>query len=450
MSKGLAAGVSYLRKEGLGKFIKRIIHWFPEYLTWARIWARTWLCSHVTLYNRLYALHTLKKESKVDSCVKFRAIEGGFAFCKKTGQPYEILNVGEKIEVAQAARFEQQKAEKKLFDSPPVYETVFKEADVYGATNLITIGDTALSDMADRDRGKNRYDIAAGCIIGVHKNGGWIQVAYRATDIVIDEAINCMGWACTNYYHFTFEILSRLMYVDGRDEYRNYPILVDAGALAIPQMKDMFDRVNRYRHPVITIGEYERVHVKNLVYVSRNFWMAPGMRKGIQEGAQDYLMSRSVADHIRSRILKESMQGQRDSDGRKIFLSRKNCNVQRLVNTDEIEQIFVDSGYRMVFPEELSFEEEVVLFNSADIIVGVTGAAFTNIVFCHKGARIGMIQSDSQPAYYYANIANMVKAEFISLGAELVQKGEQISLDTFRLNPEKCRRFIKTIEENAT
>lgn len=450
MSNGLAAGISYLRKEGFGKFIKRIVRWLPEYLTWARIWTRTWLCGHVDIYNRLYALHKLKKESKVDSCVKFREIEGGLAFCQKTGQPYEILNDGEKIEVVQTAYFEKRGEKKILFDSPPIYLTVFQEVDVYGATNLLTIGNTALSDMAYIDRGKNRYEIEAGCIIGMQKGGRWLQAAYHATDTVIDRAIHCIGWACTNYYHFMFEILSRLAYVDGRDEYRDFPILMDAGALAIPQMKDMFDRVNVYRHPVISVSEYERVHVRQLVYVSRNVWIPPGMRRGIAAGAEDYRLSRSVADHIRDRVLDQSLQAKRTLAGRKIFLSRRDCKVQRLENMEEIEQIFVESGYQTVFPGEMSFEEQVAVFHNADVVVGVTGAAFTNIVFCHEGAQVGMIFSDNDPAYDFANIANMVKVKFIALGADLVKKGEQISLETFSLNPEKCRRFIRTIEENIT
>ena len=448
MGNVFAAGIRYLREEGFRKFIKRIVCWPLEYLKWKRIWLRAWLCSHVSICQRYFTLYTLKKKSKVNACVKFRKIDGGLSFCKKTGQPYEILNDKEKIEVVRAACFEKREAQKVLFDSPPIYLTVFREADVYGATNLVTVGDTALSDMASIDKGKNRYEIEAGCIIGMHKGGRWLQAAYRATDTVIDKAINCMGWACTNYYHFTFEILSRLMYVDGRSEYRDFPILVDAGALAIPQLKDMFDMVNVYHHPIIPIHEYERVHVKNLVYVSRNLWMAPGMRRGITADAQDNLMSSSMADNIRNRILGESRQERRESSGKKIFLSRRNCKVQRLVNADEVEKIFAESGYQIVFTEKMTFDEQTELFNNADAIVGVTGAAFTNIVYCHEGTQVGIIISDDQPAYFYSNIANMIKVEFTVLGADVVHSGEQISLDTFRLDPAKCRRFIRMIEEN--
>lgn len=446
VKNAFTAGINYLKKEGFGKFIMRIAQWIPEYLTWKRIWIRAWLCQHVSIYERNFALYTLKKKAKVDSCVKFKRVEGGVEFCKRTGQPYEILNAGEKIEVISAEYFERQKEKKFLFDSPPIYMTVFQEADVYGATNLITVGDTALSDMTYMNRGKNRYHIAGGSVIGTQKDGRWLQAAYHATDTVVDEAIYCMGWACTNYYHFMFEILSRLMFVDGRDEYRNLPVLMDAEALAIPQMKDMFDRVNRYRHPVILIGEYERIHVKNLVFVSRNLWLPPGMRRGIDPDMEDYLISRSAVDHIRNRILDEDMRRWREPVGRKIFLSRKNCKVQRLTNTDEIEQIFAENGYQIVCPEELSFDEEVALFNNADVIVGVSGAAFTNIVFCHEGARIGVIQADSQSACDYSSIAGMAKVRFTVLGAELMVKGEQISTDTFKLNSEKCRRFIGMIE----
>lgn len=449
MGNVLTAGIAYLKKEGVGGVIARGMRWIPEYLTWKRAWTQAWLRSRSSTYRRCSALHILKRKSKIDSCVKFKRVEGGIEYCKRMGQPYEVMNSGEKIESVRASCFEGQKAEKFRFDSPLIYLTVFPEADVYGTTNLITVDNTALSDMAYMDRGKNRYDVAGGCIIGAHKKNRWLQVAYRATNMVIDEAISCLGWACTNYYHFTFEILSRLAYADGRDEYRDFPILVDAGALAVPQMKEMFDRVNIHQHSIILVGEYERVHVKKLVYVSRNLWMPPGIKRGIATDAGDYLIARSAVDHIRNRILDERMKGQRTSSGRKIYLSRKKCKVRRLINADEIEQIFADSGYQIVFPEEMTLDEQVALFNNTDVIVGVTGAAFTNIVFCREGTRIGIIIAGDNPSYFYSNIANMIKAEFTVLGADVVQSGEQASSDTFKLDTEKCRRFIRMIGENA-
>lgn len=68
------------------------------------------------------------------------------------------------------------------------------------------------------------------------------------------------------------------------------------------------------------------------------------------------------------------------------------------------------------------------------------------MAFCHEGAKVGIIIPSANDSYFFSNIANMVNVEFIILGADIVKKEKFYSLDTFVLNPDKCRRFIQYIE----
>lgn len=449
MRNAFHAGVEFYKREGIGKFIIRIVKWVPEYIMWRRYWLRSYLFDHVAGYRGRIKLGRLQKESNVDVYTEFRTIMGGLEYCKANNQSYCILKDGEKIECALAKSFEERNnVQRMIFDSPPIYLTVFTDIDVYGDSNLLSKDRVALSDMYYRDKGIDRYDVEGGCIVSCHKKGKWLRVAYKRTDVVVEEAINCVGWACKNYYHFTFEILSRLPFVDEYEEYRSMPVLVDAGALRIPQMKDLFDRVNIYKHPVILIEQNSRIHVKRLVYISRNLWMPPNFKLGTITTAGDYLFSRSVVDNIRNRILTEHRHHQ-SSSYNKIYLSRRKCGNQRLMNASEIEKIFAEHGFQIVFPEDWSFEEEVVAFHGADVIVGATGAAFTNMVFCHEGAKVGIIMPNGNDSYVFSNIANMVNIEFIILGADIVKKERYSSLDAFVLDSDKCRRFIQYIEERV-
>ena len=445
MIKAFIRGMEFLKEEGCYKFIQRMYKWIPEYITWKKLLLHGWMFGYLDRYRWKWKYRQLKTSGKVDSCTLFRNVLSGLEYCCATEQPYEILNEGERIEVVLPECFEERKSiQKKYFDSPPIYLTIFSNVDIYGATDLITKGKTALSDLYSKNREENRYDIEGGCLAACQKKSRWIGVVYRSTDEIIERAISCVGVACKNYYHFTFGILSRLAFVDKIEEYRSLPVLVDADALEIPQMRDLFDRINVWHHPVIAVKEYTRIHVKQLIFASQNMWMPLNFRRGVIVNEKDYLFSRTVVDNIRNRVLEGQQQFK--ATYKKIFLSRRNCSNRRLLNDDEIEKNFVDYGYHVVFPERLSFDEEVTLFHGADIIVGVAGAAFTNMIFCHDGAKVGMIFHKDDNVYDFSSIANMVDIEFIILCGEIVNKQKYISMDTFTLDGDKCRRFIKFIE----
>lgn len=450
------AGIVCLKEDGISKCIRKVVNWIPQYVSWKKIVLATWLCDHNDVYRRHYSFKRLKRKEKVDSYIKIKKLEGMLQYCQEQGQEYKVLNIGEKVEVVSPKCFETKETiEKTIFDCPPIYLTMFQNATVYGATNIISVcesggGQIALADIIYKDKEDllKRYSIEGGSVIGCQRNGKYIYLAYKKTDIVIKEAINCFGWACKNYYHFTLEILSRLAFVDKFEEYRSVPILVDSIALQIPQMKELLEKVNVYRHPIIPIEEYHSINVEKLIYISRNMWMAPDFKRGAAALStdSDYLISRSAVDNIRNRVL--PIQEKKEAIlYKKIFVPRGKGYYQRLSNMDKITKVFCDAGYHIVHPEELTFEEEVNIFNKADIIVAVTGSALTNTIYCHEGAQIGIIAVESHPMYSFSFIGNTIKVAMTVLGADIVYQAKGASLDTFILNEDKCLRFINELEK---
>lgn len=63
-------------------------------------------------------------------------------------------------------------------------------------------------------------------------------------------------------------------------------------------------------------------------------------------------------------------------------------------------------------PEEYSLEDQIAIFNGAEYIVGGTGAAFTNVLFCSEGCKLICIQS------FRANIPIFTTIAY-SLGVEM-------------------------------
>ena len=59
------------------------------------------------------------------------------------------------------------------------------------------------------------------------------------------------------------------------------------------------------------------------------------------------------------------------------------------------------------------------------------------MIFCHDGAKVGMIFHKEDNAYDFSSIANMVDIEFILLCGEIVNKQKDVSMDTFTLDEDK-------------
>lgn len=431
-----------IKEEGVLRFLKKAMSWLSHRI----LWDLHLFALQFSWYDSLNLIREVNKNTGADIVVKFKTVVNGFDYCEQNLLFHEVLVKGEETEVFLPEKFEGSKCETKQYECPDIYIAEFHEVNVYACSDLFSIGNIAISDTFVRDKEK-RYRLRGGCILK-NKAGRYLLTISKKSDVSIDRAICMVGWAANNYYHFTFEILSRLAFIDLYEKYRNWPILIDSCVIQCTQMKKLLDTVNVYRHPIIEVKEYTQIRVKELVYSSKAMWMPPNFEKGVVPQKKDYLFSKYVVENIRSIVFSQLVIQDDETEireNRNIFLSRRNCKNQRLLNAYEVEQVFRKNGYRVVYTEELDFVEQVKLFYSAKIIVGATGAAFTNLVYCQKEAIAAIIAPESHTPYYFSNIAHMVGVKIFLLGADLVKKGEAASLDTFVMNEGKCIRFIQKV-----
>jgi capsular polysaccharide biosynthesis protein len=59
-----------------------------------------------------------------------------------------------------------------------------------------------------------------------------------------------------------------------------------------------------------------------------------------------------------------------------------------VVNEPELEETLKDFGFHKVYLEDLSFLQQVALFQNASAIFGQHGAGFTNLIFATAGAHV--------------------------------------------------------------
>lgn len=99
--------------------------------------------------------------------------------------------------------------------------------------------------------------------------------------------------------------------------------------------------------------------------------------------------------------------------------------VRDVVNSFELEEYVASLGGRVIFPETMSAAEQVAVFNSARVVVGPTGAALANTVFCRPGTLcVSLHQNAGVNPWYVAALARALKLEWrIAVGGGVGTEG---------------------------
>ena len=83
----------------------------------------------------------------------------------------------------------------------------------------------------------------------------------------------------------------------------------------------------------------------------------------------------------------------------RLYLSRRRAKgYHPMSNELQVERIFIDSGFRVLHPEHWRFEQQVALFQRAEVIAGAEGSALHNSVFMRPGKLVINIGTAREPS----------------------------------------------------
>lgn len=89
----------------------------------------------------------------------------------------------------------------------------------------------------------------------------------------------------------------------------------------------------------------------------------------------------------------------------RVFVARNSLGAtsrRRCKNEGEIQERLSERGFYTVYPERLSFADQVSIFRGAKVVVGCSGAGMFNAVFCRPGTRL--LEIESQRDWYWGHM----------------------------------------------
>jgi capsular polysaccharide biosynthesis protein len=99
-----------------------------------------------------------------------------------------------------------------------------------------------------------------------------------------------------------------------------------------------------------------------------------------------------------------------------VYVSRKSGDARSLLNGQRVRWVMESLGFSVIDPGDLTLDEQVSIFNGAKVIVGVGGAAMSNLAFASPGARVVGLMSEQLGSFcLWSNLAHIVGAKMTYL-----------------------------------
>lgn len=289
-----------------------------------------------------------------------------------------------------------------------VYLAIIGNGIIRGGSNVVLVkkGKTIYDLKYVNNNNNNKYTDEG----LIYENKNVCLVNKNQPKINYKDGICMVGNYSGNYYHLLFEIVVKFEYIEKLKLDIKIPILIDEICLQTPQYLELIKFFNKDRREIIPLKKRDTYLVEKLYYVSNLNFIVPNFKDPKLISKFDAVFNVESINFLRKNLL--SLKTQKEYPKR-IFLTRIGASDRRKFNEDEILQVLEKYGFESLQAENHSIEEQISIFNNAEIIVGGSGGAFTNLVFCNTNCKVICLTNYKIDISIFSTIAAYLKIDML-------------------------------------
>lgn len=302
-----------------------------------------------------------------------------------------------------------------IFKMPALQVATIENATQYGGTNLVFTQQSCLRhDFLDVSRESTSEEL--------HGRALFNRAGHKIKWLALDKYPSSIGIAASfvdacaaNYAHWLSEVLPRIAAFCSNARFKDIPIIVNSDLHANILSSLHLIAGNRTIYG-LRLGH--SVAIEKLHLVSVAGYVPFGYRK---KGCSHHGRFNAEALRGMKTTILQKINCSDEPFPKRIFL-RRSSNARQLSNTSQIETYLDGLGFTAIEPEKLSFQQQVLLFNNADVVIGATGAALANCIFCKSGAKVCILMGQHQNMIYgyWANMLSPLDIKtYLVLGGKI-------------------------------
>lgn len=215
----------------------------------------------------------------------------------------------------------------------------------------------------------------------------------RYEPIFIDKAFFLGGNGSWNYYHWTIEIIPKLKYfLSSNISNQDIKIILPTHAKNIKSFSVMLEIILESSFEFVYLSKDQIANVQQLYIITTPSNIVINSKKNISFSMDFLYFDKKSINFLRDAVVSSSQydiflkENTSRLKIRKVFLARKE-NLFRKYNQDEVIGLVAKFGFESIYLEDLSFFEQVYLFQNVDFLIGASGAAWTNLIYVNKGVK---------------------------------------------------------------
>ena len=218
--------------------------------------------------------------------------------------------------------------------------------------------------------------------------------AWRMPDLLLSKrkkgiytAIFHLPWASTSNYHWFFDCLPRL--------YALLKTVEEPVTLAVPEFIPLFQQ-ETLAFILEDFPNFRMEKIKKHEKWRCETFLLPSFVNGHYSG----YLPKPVSDFLRGKIW-NGFKIEGKPPHRKIYISRSKATKRRILNEPELLPILEKHGFEIVFPEYLTYRDQVQLFYESRYIVAAHGAGLTNTFFAQKATVLELHPEEIVKSHYF-------------------------------------------------
>lgn len=267
---------------------------------------------------------------------------------------------------------------------PDINYYLFKKVRVSALSSSVIINEKKIVIERAIGPDQSNYNFSAGHIRSHSQNTAAVNRSKKNENI--EKGIFLCGNGASNYYHWIVEVLPRLEFVEKLpDHYQKFPLLVSDDVASIPSFAYTL-RIFAPDREIVLLDKNKSYTVDDLIFITSPNNLPFNIIGNNKFNIANVTLNSLSIDFIRKNVLANELVGSSSENyPKKIFFCRK--AERRNYNQDEVFAFLSKFGFVKIFMEDLTFTEQVRTVYHAEFIVGPTGAAWTNLLFCRAGTK---------------------------------------------------------------